>query len=183
MKKILAIFLIFSIAGGAFAQFKDSGSSIPGIKNGFIRPSTGGLLNGLLNSSRLSMSQSYSMSYSSAGGGGFMQGLYLNNMNYRLSPKMMMGLQLGYLHTPYNSYSGGSNDSMNGDFIGGATLTYKPSKNMSLSLGFSRMPMYYSPYGYYPYGNNSGSLFLQNPIIGDPVNYRPKEYSPGIDGN
>lgn len=183
MKKAVILFLVLSIATGVFAQFKDSGSSVPGIKNSFIQPSPRGLLNGIMDPTRLSMSQSYSMSYSSAGGGGFMQGMYLNNMSYRLSPKMMLGLQMGYLHTPYNSYSGGFNQSVNGDIIGGASLTYRPSKNVALSLGFSRMPMYYSPYSFNPYGLNPGYLYLQDPIIDDPANYRPKEYSPGIDGN
>jgi len=181
MRKVIGLLIVVGLAVSVSAQFKSTSYS-PGIRQSFIQPSGGGLLNGLLDPSRMTMSQSYSMAYASSGGNGFMQGLYLNNIRYRLSNPVMLDLQLGYLHTPYNSYGGGFNGEMNGEFVGGATLTYKPSNNVAFSVGFSRAPMYSSPYGYNPYGYYPGYWFNDNLLLSDPVNFRPKEYSPGIDG-
>jgi len=181
MKKYLLFLAIGLFSTCALGQFKSTGS-IPGIRHRFIEPASGGLLNGLLDPNRMNMSQSYSMTYIASGGNGFMQGLYLNNIRYRLSNPIMLDLQLGYLHTPYNSYNGGFNGELNGEFVGGATLTYKPTNNVSFSLGFSRAPLYCSPYSYNPYGYYPGYWFNENLILSDPANFRPKEYSPGIDG-
>ncbi len=174
MRRFMVMSLLLILSTYLFAQYRTSKSTVPGLRSNFIQP-TGGSFMGIIDPDRIDMSQSYSLTYASSGNNGFMQGLYLNNIRYRLSAPLMLNLQLGYLHTPYNSYGGGFNQGMNGEFVGGASLIYKPSRNVSLSLGFSRMPYYYSPYGYYPQN------WFSIPGYEDPLPYRPKEYTPAID--
>jgi hypothetical protein len=174
MKKLTAVFIALLLTVTAFSQYRNSYT--PSSQSAFRQPSAGGLFSGLVDQSRLSMSQSYSLSYTSSGSNGFMQGMYLNNMRYRLSNPFTLNLQLGFIHTPYNSYSGNGLNSLNAEFVGGANLVYKPSNNVSFSIGVSRMPYYYSPYSYNPYGYFSGDTYY------DPSLSRPKELSPEIDG-
>jgi len=181
---VISMVLMLIVSLTAFGQYRES-TYTPGLRNSFIQPpSPGGFLNGLLDPSRMQMNQSYSMAYLSSGGDGFMQGMYLNNMRYQLSNPLILDLNLGYMHTPYNSYDGGFNGVGTGDFVGGLSLTYKPSKNVALQIGFNRMPYYYSPYSYNPYGGySSGSFFNNFGINNDPADFRPKEFTPALDGN
>ena len=103
------------------------------------------------------MSQSYSMSFSSSSGGDAMQGMYMNNMRYRLSGKTMLNLNLGMLHQPYSTYSNSPGGNDNAQFIGGAELVYRPSDKFIMTFGFNNIPYYYSSRHYsnslynYPY--------------------------------
>lgn len=181
---IISMVLLLIVPLTVFGQYRESNFS-PGLRNSFIQPSApGGFLNGLYDPSRMQMNQSYSMAYSTSGGEGFMQGLYLNNMRYQLSNPLMLDLNLGYMFTPYSSYDSGINGMNSGDFVGGLALTYKPSRNVALQIGFSRMPFYYSPYSYSPYGGySSGSMFNDLSIYNNPADFRPREYTPALDGN
>lgn len=180
MNRISALLIILTLTLSAFGQFRDNYS--PSSQSFFRQPVTGGLFNGLIDQSRMSMSQSYSLSYASSGSDGFMQGFYLNNIRYRLSNPLTLDMQLGFMHTPYNTYQGNGLNSFNAEFIGGVNLTYKPSNNVSFSLGVARMPYYYSPYSYNPYGYNSGYMFNEDLMSSEPSLFRPKELSPGVDG-
>ena len=172
MKRLIILIITLSIAVSAFAQYRDDGYTT-NIQSRFLQPNRG--LLGLLNSPNLNMSQSYSMMYSSSSYGSVMQGLYLNNMRYRLSGKMLLDLQLGIMHQPYSSFEGGFNSGQGAAFMGGATLLYRPMKNLSLSIGFSNMPYY--NYGICP------NMWLYDPYssFNSPIYSRPKEYSPGFD--
>ncbi len=133
----------------SFSQLLTQGLSAPRSLIGMIG----------LNPNRFSMQQSYSLSYLSAGGQGFSQGVYLNTMSYRFSDPLQVSLQWGIMNQPLSSLGVPSMYS-SGFFLSGANLEYKPSKNMSVGIQFNSYPAgSYYPYraGYYPYYDYSPS--------------------------
>lgn len=155
MKTFAALLLVLMLPSWAAAQLKTPEKPTP-----FSQLLTQGLnapkgLIGLigLNPNRFSMQHSYSLSYMSAGGQGFSQGVYLNTMSYRFADPLQLSLQWGIMNQPLSSL-GVPAMYQSGFFLSGANLEYKPSKNMSVGIQFNSYPAgYYYPYrtGYYPY--------------------------------
>ncbi len=112
----------------------------------------------LFDPSRFFMHQSYSLAMGIGGNNAVSQGMYLNNMTYIFSDKLLLNARLGFTHDPlklgqneYNSYNALDN------IIYGADLTYRPKDNMLFKVSFDKRPIYYSPYSYYyrrPYIGN-----------------------------
>ncbi len=124
----------------------------PNISKALTKPSGVKGLVGLigLDPSKFSMQHSYTLSFATAGGQTFNQGLYLNTMQYRISNPLTTYLQIGFLHRPFGNF--GQNQFNKGQFfISGAGLKYQPSENFRLQVEFSQRPgsYYYSPYSPY----------------------------------
>jgi len=181
MKRTFIILALLTLTALAFGQYRDN-SDGPSLQSRFVQPQSG-LFNGLFNNPNLDMSQSYSMSFASSSGGSVMQGMYLNNMRYRLSGNMLLNLNMGMLHQPYSTYSGSPGGADNAQFIGGAELLYKPSENVLLSIGFNNIPYYYSGRNYsgslYNYPYNAFSNPWQSPTPGVPQGDNPVEIKMG----
>lgn len=107
-----------------------------------------GFLDSLIDPSRFSMSQSYTMSFYSIGNQSFNQGLYLNTMNFQVSNPLMMQVRIGYLHQPLGGL--GTNNGINGKlFLQRAMLQYKPTETMSFTIDYQVFPSsFMSPYYY-----------------------------------
>lgn len=151
MKKIAFVLLALIIPTLAAAQLKEQTQPVPFshlLTAPFNKPQ--GLIGLLgLNPQRFSMQQSYSLSYLSAGGQGFSQGLYLNTMGYRVADNMQVALQWGVRNQPLGAF-GVPGVNQSGFFLSGASLEYKPSRNTALSVQFSSYPTHdYLPYRYY----------------------------------
>ena len=160
MKRLLSLVIILILGTAVFAQYRDDGNT-PSLKSRFTQPQSG-LFDGLLNMNNLDMSHSISMGYASSSGGSVMTGTYLNSMRYKLSSKMLLNMNLGFMTQPYSSYNNsGYVGADNTQFIGGAELVYRPSNKFMFSVGFNNMPFYYSNRGYsnhlynYPYSSFS----------------------------
>lgn len=110
-----------------------------------------------LNPNRFSMQQSYSLGYMSVGGHGYSQGVYLNTMSYRLFDPLQVSLQWGVMNQPLKGM-GVPSLYQNGFFVSGASVDYKPSRNLSIGVQFNRYPAG-AGYGYrgYPYSNYDDS--------------------------
>lgn len=102
-----------------------------------------------LDPSRLTMQHSYQMSYMTAGGHGFSQGLYLNTVSYQFSLPITMSVQWGMAHQPFGSNLKNSALLKNGPFLSAATFRYQPKPNMLLQIDYRHLPYSYDPYGYY----------------------------------
>ncbi len=127
-------------------------------------PSNSSLVLGFIDLSRLDMQQSYSVSFSSAGGQSGAMGLYTNRLSYMISPKMQLIADIAYMHQPFQSI-GNSGIPFNldsGKFFYGGELRYKPTENSLFTIRLDNMPRshyYRNPYfgysgyrgGYYPY--------------------------------
>jgi hypothetical protein len=107
-----------------------------------------------LNPNRFSMQHSYSLSYMSLGGNGLSQGVYLNTMSYRFSDPLQVSLQWGFLNQPLSGL-GVPSIYQNGFFLSGASVDYKPSRNISIGVQFNHNPTGWWYRGYPYYDNNS----------------------------
>jgi hypothetical protein len=148
---LLAVFILLPVV--AFGQLKEQLKPQPFSK--LLTQSQGlvGLIG--LNPNRFSMQQSYALSYMSLGGHGFSQGVYLNTMSYQLADPLLVSFQWGFLNQPLGSF-GVPSLYNNGLFVSGASVEYKPSRNLSIGVQFNRDPRgYWSPQYGYPYYNSS----------------------------
>ena len=145
MRRFIFIVFFLALPLMSFAQFKTQAKPV-GFSDRLKNDQRSfGILG--LDMSRFSMSHSYSMSYMSAGGQGFTQGLYLNTMSYQFTIPLTVSLQLGMAHNPFQ----GNNTAsilQNGFFVSGAQAEYKPTENTTIKLEFHQMPYQNYP-GYY----------------------------------
>lgn len=102
-----------------------------------------------LDPSRLTMQHSYQMSYMTAGGHGFSQGLYLNTISYQFTLPMSMTVQWGMAHQPFSASMNNSALLKDGPFLSAAQFRYQPKPNMVIQIDYRHMPYSYDPYGYY----------------------------------
>ncbi len=113
----------------------------------------------LFDSNKFSMSQSYSLSAGSSGNSAFSTGMYLNNMTYMVSDKLLMNARVGFVHDPLKLGNTPTIGYSMENLIYGADITYRPFDNFLLRFSFNKTPM--STYGYNPYysGINRYSMF------------------------
>lgn len=106
----------------------------------------------LLDFSRITWSNSYSVSFFSGGNSSSSLGIWNTSMMYEVSSKLSLAVNVGIAHNP-GAIWGDANNSA--DVLPGFLLDYHPSKNFSISIG---MQTYKGTYGYRnPYYSN-GSL-------------------------
>ncbi|MCP4567613.1 MAG: hypothetical protein GY841_08545 [FCB group bacterium] len=108
----------------------------------------------LIDLSRLNMSHAYSISFFSGNGQSGSVGMYNNMMTYKLADPLTLTLNLGILHNP-GSLWGDKSFSNDAVFLPSGWLDWRPSKNVSLSIGFETLPAYN---GY----NNAGRYWYRN---------------------
>ncbi len=148
----------------SFAQYRNAPPSSD--VSQYLRSNTSTLglkaLRGLFDPARMHMSQSFSFGYASVGGHGVTQGLYMNTMQFQISPPVSLTTHLGYMFQPSGSAyvnSPMSNGLGNGNFVGGADLNWRPWSNtnfrISVYRGYEPSPYYpdysWGFYGYRPY--------------------------------
>ena len=128
---------------------------------------------GLFDPSRMSFTHSYSMNYFSSGGAALAQGLFMETIRYRLSNPVTLTLNLGYLHQPYSTFDSGVGPSQSGEFLGGASLTWRPADNMFLHIELANYPKYYG-YGAYPRSfYNPGFSPFGAPVVPEEIMVQP----------
>ena len=96
----------------------------------------------LLDLSRITWSHSYSVAFFSGGGSSGSAGLWNTTMNYDISSRLHLAVNLGVLHSPGALWGNGDS---NADFLPGFRLDYQPSKNVLMSISFQKV-VGYSPY-------------------------------------
>ncbi len=157
MRKSMTFIAIVMLAGGILplqAQLKsqlpkplavEDAIQIPGVR------STNNSVMSFIDPNRFFMDQSYSLSYSTFGGGTSM-GIYQNQMTYLFSDKLMMRARLGFMHNPLGigDYSNQQTTMMD-NLIYGFDLNYTPKENLHFNIRFDKRPYYYRS-GFYPYG-------------------------------
>ena len=117
----------------------------PDISNILVQQNNPNSLFSFIDPSKLKMSHSVSMSYSSFGGESVLMNSYVNTIDYQFNDRLSLRTNLGIMASPYNSLP--NNSFLNEQqFFGGAELNYQPSDNTFLSLRFESMPYnYYRP--------------------------------------
>jgi hypothetical protein len=144
---VIFIFLVCALTG--FAQFKNTGTDGPDIRDGLIDHSSGsGNLFGFLNSDNFQMHHSYDMSYSAFGGQGFALGVYTNSMFFKINPDLNIQTDISIVNSPYSTLGKNFQNNLNGIYLSRAALNYKPFKDVSISLQYRNIPGGYNPYMY-----------------------------------
>jgi hypothetical protein len=155
-KLIIIIGLAISLAMpySGFGQFRDSypGSETRDYLN---TPQDLGVksFSGLLDPSRMQMSHEMSMGYISTQGISVSRGLYLNHMKYQISRPLSLTTHLGYQFQPHGP-SEWNPANTGQEFVGGADLDWKPSRNSIIRLSVYR-GMYPATY----YGRGMGYTY------------------------
>jgi hypothetical protein len=143
MKRMIIILICLS--GMVFAQ--NLGGLETGKSSGIFE-SPKGFLDSLLDPSKLSISHSYSMSFTRFGHQSLNQGLYLSTISYQPTDAVEMQLRIGMLHQPFGQ-SPLNQDSNGKIFIQRAMMRYQPTSSMTLTFDYQALPSnYYLPYRY-----------------------------------
>ena len=183
-KTIVTGCLILAFAGLALAQSPYRDTQTPTTREILRQPDYGSASVGILDPSRISMSHSLGMGYSSAGGG-MSQGYYMNTLSYRFDAPVLLRLRTGITNNPFATSGAMSQpgesalSSMfnNAEFFGGADVLWKPADNVFLKVSVDRVPANIYGYGY-GYGGYPGMFgyssmyqptwYRQDPFLLDP---------------
>lgn len=104
----------------------------------------------LLDPSRLHMTQSYSLMYSSSKAGSSSLAMYFNSIEYQVSNPLTVRFNIGYLHQPGAILKSGGTGSRGGQIIPGLSLTYRPSDSFLFRFDYRQVPVLNSNYYGYP---------------------------------
>lgn len=135
MRRLLPIIPVLALAASL------SAAQEPAMPTGSYN-SLSGLYSGLLDPSRVTMSQSLSMSYATWGKSGIFSNLYSNRINYRISDKLDLDLNLAVRFTPQqlNDRSlfqqGRARESL---FLPSFGLRYRPTSGVLLEFQYQQV--------------------------------------------
>ena len=125
--KTTMVLLIFSAI--AVCQFRSQPEARSSAGESLLRPDDGGLLFGWFDPSRLTMHNSYSLSYTTSGGKGYSLGELTSNIAYQFSNPLSVQFDVSLLHSPFNNLGGNFANDISGIYLTRAELNYQPSKN------------------------------------------------------
>ncbi len=146
LKNLLTILIVIVCAAPLMAQQ----SGIPGPAN--TTPTGLGVKPALtpwslLSSDKITWSHSYSVSYFSGGNTSSSVGLLHTTMNYEISSKLSLSVNLGMRHNAGALFGSGEHDA---SVLPGFRLDYRPSDNVFMSVSVQTYEGYVYPY----YGRN-----------------------------
>ncbi|MBN1827505.1 MAG: hypothetical protein JW958_14750 [Candidatus Eisenbacteria bacterium] len=153
----LWVLLLLAIAPAAADEtdrvFAGSSSASP--PSVFRLPSQS--LSGILDPTKLSLSNSVSFVYASGSGRAGMSGLYQNRLSYQLADPLTLTVLLGYEYTSPLRRTFGEPDE-GGRFLPGFTLSYRPSDKFLMRVQYRTVPSLYQA------GSWGESLWLRDPF-------------------
>jgi hypothetical protein len=149
----LSVIIITALSVTANAQLREHALQSPDYTGTITHSNSDSQVNDWMNLLNMTMSHSYSMTFSNFGGQ--MQNLnaYTNHMLFDINDRMNARVDISVLHSPFgNSFMNMNNNSLGSRIIiQNAEFEYKISNNTSISLQFSQSPYYNS--GFSSFGN------------------------------
>ena len=139
--KTVLILLLFTTL--AVTQFKSQPEARSSAGEALIRPDDGSLLFGWFDPSRLTIHNSYSISYTTSGGKGYSLGALTSNIGYQLSNSLSAQFDVSLLHSPFNNLGGNFANDISGIYLTRAELNYRPSKNLLFQIQYQQLPAMY----------------------------------------
>ena len=139
--KTVLILLLFTTI--AVTQFKSQPEARSSAGEALIRPDDGSLLFGWFDPSRLTIHNSYSLSYTTSGGKGYSLGALTSNIGYQLSNSLSAQFDVSLLHSPFNNLGGNFANDISGIYLTRAELNYRPSKNLLFQIQYQQLPAMY----------------------------------------
>jgi len=103
---------------------------------------------GILDPSRLSFSHNIQSTFMTSSGQSVMRNMFMETIGYQFKAPVSLTFNVGYMHEPYLTVSPDGFQN-NGQFLGSAAVTWRPTDNMFLHLEVANFSKNY--YGY-PYG-------------------------------
>lgn len=157
MKFLTTLFLVFlTTALVANAQFRDDLSYQPEEYTTSVASSKHSGPGNWMNLLNMTMSHSYSMTFSSYGGQMQNMNAYTNHMFFDVSDRLKAQLDVSLLHSPFgNSFMTNNNSLGTQIIIDQARLDYQLSPNARISFQFSQRPAYYGHGAYSPFNRMS----------------------------
>jgi hypothetical protein len=144
MKKIAkaaCVLVVFCMT--AIGQFKSQPEVTSSTTESLIRPDGGGLMFGWFDPSRLTVHNSYSLSYTTSGSRAYSLGALTSSLGYQISNPLSVAFDVSLLHSPYSNLGGDFAKSISGVYLSRAELDYRPSKNTLLQIQFRQLPAMY----------------------------------------
>jgi hypothetical protein len=139
--KTVFILLLFTTI--AVTQFKSQPEARSSAGEALIRPDDGGLLFGWFDPSRLTMHNSYSLSYTTSGGKGYSLGALTSNIGYQFSNSLSAQFDVSLLHSPFNNLGGNFANDISGIYLSRAAINYRPSKDLFFQVQYQQLPAMY----------------------------------------
>jgi hypothetical protein len=140
---INAAAVMIVLSGMAVAQFRSQPEVSSSVAGTLIRPDDGGLIFGWFDPSRLTIRNSYSLSYTSSGNRGYSIGNLTSSLAYQISNPLWVQFDISLLHSPFNNLGGNFAKDITGVYLSRAELNYRPSKNMLLQIQYRQLPAMY----------------------------------------
>lgn len=164
MKKTTFLLLLssFLFTISASAQLRENVASYYDFSGPIINrdsPTVDNALNRFFNS--IEMSHSYSMNFSSFGGGYQNVNAYTNTLQFSLSPRLNGRVDVSFLHSPFGgNLAQGQSSFQNQVVIQNAELNFKISEKAFIRFQYNQLPsgFGYNPYGYNRFGNYGRSF-------------------------
>ena len=138
--KTTTVLLVMSAI--AVGQFRNQPEARSSAGESLLRPDDG-LLFGWFDPSRLTIRNSYSLSYTTSGGKGYSLGELTSNIAYQISNPLSLQFDVSLMHSPYNNLGGNFAKDISGIYLSRAELNYRPSKNMLLQIQYRQLPPLY----------------------------------------
>ena len=135
---VLVVFCCITVG-----QFRSQPEARSSAGESLLRPDDGGLLFGWFDPSRLTMHNSYTLSYTTSGSKGYSLGELTSNIAYRISDPLSVQFDVSLLHSPFNNLGGNFANNISGIYLTRAELNYRPSKNMFLQIQYRQLPSMY----------------------------------------
>jgi hypothetical protein len=149
-------FILIIVSFVAEGQFRSQPEARSSVTESMIRQDDGGLLFGWFDPSRLTMSNSYSLSYITSGGRGLSLGTLTSSLAYQISDPLSVQFDVSLMHSPYNNLGGNFTKNISGVYLSRAELNYRPSKNTLLQIQYRQLPAMYWLNNYDRFGFMSG---------------------------
>ena len=144
-RSLLIITATVLLAGACLAQQADiaslKGSSSSSLTGLGVNPANTPF--SLIDLSRIKWSHSYSVAFFSGGGTSGSAGLWNTSLDYEISSKLFLSLNVGVLHNPGAIWGHAES---NATFLPGFRLDYRPSNNFMMSVSVQQVAGYYDPY-------------------------------------
>jgi hypothetical protein len=155
MKFVIPLLMLSTVlATPLFSQFRGEEPGLPSVRESVYRNSASNNILGFINPDNFEMRHSVSVSYGSVGDQGLGLSMYTNSMRYRISGPLSVRADVAMMISPFGSMASRyQQQDLSGIFLRRASVDYRPSKDMQISLQYRNDPYsYHGPYSGGRYG-------------------------------
>ena len=166
IKSLPAVLIVLILLPSAVrGQFRGEEPRRPSVSEGMYESKPGNMLFGFFNPDNLEMRHSISVNYGMYGDQGMGVSMYTNSLRYRIAEPLTVRADISMMFAPFGSASTMFKNDLSGIFLRRASVDYKASENMHISLQYRNEPYYYyNPYygSYGRYGVMGSSMFFDD---------------------